>query len=71
MKAWCSPSFDWKTSQLAIGEIPSEPLAALMEIMRGKQPTGYLSIRFFLSVPSVKISGKELSADRAACPGGN
>jgi hypothetical protein len=28
MKAWYSSSFDWKTSQLAIGEIPSEPLIA-------------------------------------------
>jgi len=30
MKAWYSSSFDWKTSQLAIGEIPSEPLIATM-----------------------------------------
>jgi hypothetical protein len=30
MKAWYSSSFDWKTPQLAIGEIPSEPLIALM-----------------------------------------
>jgi hypothetical protein len=28
MKAWYSSSFDWKTSQLAIGETPSEPLIA-------------------------------------------
>jgi hypothetical protein len=30
MKAWYSSSFDWKTLQLAIGEIPSEPLIAMM-----------------------------------------
>jgi hypothetical protein len=30
MKVWYSSSFDWKTSQLAIGEIPSEPLIATM-----------------------------------------
>jgi hypothetical protein len=30
MKAWYSSSFDWKILQLAIGEIPSEPLIAMM-----------------------------------------
>src|SRR6476646_883696 len=71
MKAWYSPSFDWKTHQLAIGEIPSEPLIALMELMRGKQSSGSLSIRALLSVSSVKISGKRFPPARAACPGGN
>jgi hypothetical protein len=68
-KADCSFSFDWKISQMAIGETPPEPLIALMNTDPSNRvaplPAGTWVL---LSVSSVGISGENFPPDRASVP---
>ncbi len=54
---------------MAIGETPSEPLTALMNTDTQKTVAKLLSgTQIFLSVSSVKISGKDFPPDRTPVP---
>jgi hypothetical protein len=56
---------------MAIGQKPTEPLIALMNADIPKAAARLLLDPTFLSVSSVKISGKNLPPDRAARLGGD